>query len=287
MTIRENVRPGAPMLGRPDVVRRREEQGLLRRAASAGRPTSRTPEFGGYTNFRKDGEQVAGLMAAQEEGMPDVWSVYLAVADAEKTVGGGQGATAPRCSSSRWRSARSARWRCWPTPAGPRSACGSPASTAAASSAPAARRATSSSTPATTTRRSRSTGTCSAGTRRPAGDTPDFRYTVLERRRRRERRDHGRLALAARGRAGALVACTSPSRTSTRRWPQVGRARRRHGRAGRGHPLRRAGHRGRRHRRHVQAPRRRADPGPDGRVLAFGVLDGTDGVRCLPQPCRR
>ncbi|MEQ1788466.1 MAG: VOC family protein [Acidimicrobiales bacterium] len=44
------------------------------------------PEFGGYTTFRKDGEQVAGLMAAAEEGMPDVWSVYLAVADAAATV---------------------------------------------------------------------------------------------------------------------------------------------------------------------------------------------------------
>jgi len=44
------------------------------------------PDFGGYTSFRKDGDQVAGLMTAQEAGMPGVWSVYLATPDAEKTV---------------------------------------------------------------------------------------------------------------------------------------------------------------------------------------------------------
>jgi hypothetical protein len=44
------------------------------------------PEFGGYTNLRKDGEQVAGLMSAPEGGVGDAWSVYLAVADAEQTV---------------------------------------------------------------------------------------------------------------------------------------------------------------------------------------------------------
>ncbi len=44
------------------------------------------PDFGGYANFTKDGDHVAGLMAAQEGGVPDAWSVYLAVNDAEKTV---------------------------------------------------------------------------------------------------------------------------------------------------------------------------------------------------------
>ena len=43
-------------------------------------------EFGGYINLQKDGERVAGLMAAPEEGPADVWSVYLSVDDAEKTV---------------------------------------------------------------------------------------------------------------------------------------------------------------------------------------------------------
>jgi predicted enzyme related to lactoylglutathione lyase len=44
-------------------------------------------EFGGYTNFQLDGERVAGLMARQGDDPPmDVWSVYLAVADAAATI---------------------------------------------------------------------------------------------------------------------------------------------------------------------------------------------------------
>jgi hypothetical protein len=43
-------------------------------------------EFGGYANFSLDGHMVAGLMATQDPSMPDVWSVYLAVEDAEATV---------------------------------------------------------------------------------------------------------------------------------------------------------------------------------------------------------
>jgi predicted enzyme related to lactoylglutathione lyase len=44
------------------------------------------PDFGGYANFTKDGEMVAGLMGKMEESLPDVWSVYLEVADAEATL---------------------------------------------------------------------------------------------------------------------------------------------------------------------------------------------------------
>ena len=45
------------------------------------------PEFGGYFNFEKNGELVAGCMAKMPEStMPDVWSVYLQVADAKDTV---------------------------------------------------------------------------------------------------------------------------------------------------------------------------------------------------------
>ena len=44
------------------------------------------PEFGGYANFTLDGQRVAGLMAKQDESMPDVWSIYLEVTDAEKAV---------------------------------------------------------------------------------------------------------------------------------------------------------------------------------------------------------
>ena len=44
------------------------------------------PDFGGYANFSKDGDLVGGLMAKQEEAMPDVWSIYLEVTDAAATV---------------------------------------------------------------------------------------------------------------------------------------------------------------------------------------------------------
>lgn len=44
-------------------------------------------EFGGYFNFTKDGVRVAGCMASQpDSGLPDLWSVYLASADARKTL---------------------------------------------------------------------------------------------------------------------------------------------------------------------------------------------------------
>lgn len=44
-------------------------------------------EFGGYFNFAKDGVLVAGCMPRHAEATsPDVWSVYLATNDAEKTL---------------------------------------------------------------------------------------------------------------------------------------------------------------------------------------------------------
>jgi predicted enzyme related to lactoylglutathione lyase len=44
-------------------------------------------DYGGYQNFLKDGIRVAGSMRNDgEAGVPDLWSVYLAVDDAEKTV---------------------------------------------------------------------------------------------------------------------------------------------------------------------------------------------------------
>ena len=49
-------------------------------------------EFGGYFNFTKDGVRVAGCMAQQPDSwVPDVWSVYLATDDAEKTVDAARG----------------------------------------------------------------------------------------------------------------------------------------------------------------------------------------------------
>ncbi|MGZ8764178.1 MAG: VOC family protein [Acidimicrobiia bacterium] len=45
------------------------------------------PEYGGYINFSLDGLPVAGGMRNDgESGMPDLWSVYLATADAGATV---------------------------------------------------------------------------------------------------------------------------------------------------------------------------------------------------------
>jgi predicted enzyme related to lactoylglutathione lyase len=44
-------------------------------------------EYGGYINFRKDGVYVAGCMRNDgQAGMPDVWTIYLATDDAEKTA---------------------------------------------------------------------------------------------------------------------------------------------------------------------------------------------------------
>src|SRR5258708_39570252 len=44
-------------------------------------------EYGGYINFSKDGERVAGAMRNDgQSGMPDAWSVYLTTDDAKGTV---------------------------------------------------------------------------------------------------------------------------------------------------------------------------------------------------------
>jgi predicted enzyme related to lactoylglutathione lyase len=44
------------------------------------------PDFGGYSNFSKDGVLVAGCMQSTPgEGVSDTWSVYLAVDDAQAT----------------------------------------------------------------------------------------------------------------------------------------------------------------------------------------------------------
>ena len=44
------------------------------------------PELGGYLNFSVGGERVAGCVPAMPGAPSDVWSVYLATADAEKTT---------------------------------------------------------------------------------------------------------------------------------------------------------------------------------------------------------
>ncbi len=47
-------------------------------------------EFGGYVTFRKDGARLAGCMAALPGGVADVWSIYLATDDAQKTADAAQ-----------------------------------------------------------------------------------------------------------------------------------------------------------------------------------------------------
>ena len=86
MTIRQNVPHGAPCwvdLMSSDTDKSRSFYGELL-GWIADEPN---PDFGGYANFSRDGEPVAGLMAAQPNmGPGDVWSVYLAVDDAAATI---------------------------------------------------------------------------------------------------------------------------------------------------------------------------------------------------------
>ena len=49
------------------------------------------PDFGGYFNFSKDGQLVAGCMSNDgQSGTPDTWSVYLRTDDAAATVAAGE-----------------------------------------------------------------------------------------------------------------------------------------------------------------------------------------------------
>ena len=49
--------------------------------------TEPNADFGGYINFSKDGDLVAGCMGNDgTQGVPDMWSVYLATDDAQKTA---------------------------------------------------------------------------------------------------------------------------------------------------------------------------------------------------------
>ena len=44
-------------------------------------------EYGGYFLFQKDGKVVAGCMANDgEQGVPDMWTIYLSTDDADRTV---------------------------------------------------------------------------------------------------------------------------------------------------------------------------------------------------------
>ncbi len=85
MSIRENAPIGSPCwvdLMSGDVDRARTFYGGLFRWESE----DPNPDFGGYTNFTFQGVRIGGLMGKQDDAMPDVWSIYLEVADAAKTI---------------------------------------------------------------------------------------------------------------------------------------------------------------------------------------------------------
>ena len=91
MPARESAPTGAPCwvdLMTSDPARSREFYTQLF-GWSAEEPN---PQFGGYFNFRKDGVRVAGCMGSEPgSGVPDTWSVYLAVDDVAKTLEGAAG----------------------------------------------------------------------------------------------------------------------------------------------------------------------------------------------------
>ncbi len=85
---------------------------------------------------------------------------------------------------------------------------------------------------ATTTRSSRSTATCSVGRTQVASDTPEFRYTTLDGRRRPARRGHGRERASSPKECRRAGRSTSASPTPIRvvgdrraRWRGAGRRR--------------------------------------------------------------
>ena len=82
MTIRPNGVPCWVDLGSSDKDRSKAFYGALLGWTSedAGE------EFGGYTNFSKDGHEVAGCMINDGTMGPDGWTIYLATDDIEKVV---------------------------------------------------------------------------------------------------------------------------------------------------------------------------------------------------------
>jgi predicted enzyme related to lactoylglutathione lyase len=85
MTNKTSYRPGEPIwidLGTPDLDASIAFYGSLFDWTAEKGPE----EFGGYTNFSKDGKKVAGLMPLMQEGQPPVWSSYICTDDADKTT---------------------------------------------------------------------------------------------------------------------------------------------------------------------------------------------------------
>ena len=119
MTIRQHVPNGAPCwidLMSSDTDKSRAFYGELLRVDGRGaeprvRRLHQLPP--------RTARQVAGLMTAQEEGMPDVWSVYLAVDDAEKTVEVAKANGAPGVRRADGGGRPRHDGRAWPTRAAP------------------------------------------------------------------------------------------------------------------------------------------------------------------------
>lgn len=84
MTVKTSYAPGEPIwidLGSPDLDASRRFYGeLFGWTAQEG-----NADFGGYTNFERDGHLVAGLMPLMAPGQPPAWQCYVCTADAAKT----------------------------------------------------------------------------------------------------------------------------------------------------------------------------------------------------------
>ncbi|MCW2572695.1 MAG: Glyoxalase/bleomycin resistance protein/dioxygenase [Frankiales bacterium] len=84
MTNKTSYLPGEPIwidLGTPDL-----DTSIAFYGPLFGWTAEKGPEeFGGYTNFSKDGKLVAGLMPLMQEGQPPVWTSYICTDDADKT----------------------------------------------------------------------------------------------------------------------------------------------------------------------------------------------------------
>jgi predicted enzyme related to lactoylglutathione lyase len=86
MTIKTTYEPGEPIwvdLATPDIDKSIAFYGSLFGWTC---DRNREEEFGGYSNFSKDGKLVAGVMPLMQEGMPPVWSTYVCTDDTDKTV---------------------------------------------------------------------------------------------------------------------------------------------------------------------------------------------------------
>jgi predicted enzyme related to lactoylglutathione lyase len=85
MTNKTSYLPGEPIwidLGTPDL-----DASIAFYGSLFGWTAEKGPEeFGGYTNFSKDGKTVAGLMPLMQEGQPPVWNSYVCTDDADKTT---------------------------------------------------------------------------------------------------------------------------------------------------------------------------------------------------------